>query len=49
MKVMDGSDDGFRLTSEQEEELLAALQDVENGDYEDGGALLQELSELTGR
>lgn len=34
---------GFRLSTQDEDELLAALQDVDSGNYEDGYALLREL------
>jgi hypothetical protein len=34
---------GFRLSPEDEDELFAALQDVDQGRYEDGYELLREL------
>ena len=34
---------GFRLTSDQEDELSSALAEIEGGEYEDGAALLAEL------
>lgn len=38
---------GFRLTAEDEDELFAALQDIDNGNYEDGCELLRELKALS--
>ena len=38
---------GFRLTAEEEDELFAALQDVDGGNYEDGYELLRELKALS--
>jgi hypothetical protein len=35
--------EGFRLTSDQEDELAAALSEIEGGEYEDGDQLLAEL------
>lgn len=40
-------DSGYRLTAEEEDELLAALEDVERGQYEDGYELLRELKALS--
>jgi hypothetical protein len=35
--------EGFRLTQEQEAELLAALAEIESGSFEDGADLIAEL------
>ena len=40
-------DSGFRLTAEDEDELFAALQDIDDGNYEDGYELLRELKALS--
>lgn len=40
-------DSGYRLTADEEEELLAALEDVDRGHYEDGYELLRELKALS--
>ncbi|MGZ5445404.1 MAG: hypothetical protein ACXW5U_26870 [Thermoanaerobaculia bacterium] len=40
-------DSGFRLTAEDEDELFAALQDVDRGNHEDGHELLRELKALS--
>lgn len=42
-------DSEFRLTAEDEEELVTALQDIRSGNYEDGHELLRELKEMTRR
>lgn len=34
---------GFRLSTEDEDELVEALHDIDNGNYEDGYELLREL------
>jgi hypothetical protein len=39
----------FELTADEEDELVAALNDIRNGDFEDGRELLRELKGLTGR
>lgn len=40
-------DSGFRLTAEDENELFAALQDIDDRNYEDGYELLRELKALS--
>jgi hypothetical protein len=35
--------EGFRLTEEQEAELLAAFAEIESGEFEDGSELIAEL------
>lgn len=40
-------DSGFRLSAEDEDELLEALQDIDGGNYEDGYELLRELKAQT--
>ena len=47
--VLAAGDSGFRLTPEEEQELVAALHDIRSGNYEDGHELLRELKELTRR
>ena len=47
--ILAAGDSGFRLTMEQEQELVTALQDIRSGNYEDGHELLRELKELTRR
>ena len=49
MAILAAGDSGFRLTTEQEQELVTALQDIRSGNYEDGDELLRELKELTRR
>jgi hypothetical protein len=43
----DISDTGFPLTPDEEEELSTALEDIRNGNYEDGRELLRELRYLS--
>lgn len=47
--ILAAGDSGFRLTTEQEQELVTALRDIRSGNYEDGQELLRELKELTRR
>lgn len=41
--ILAPGEEGFRLTSEQEDELAAALSEIETGEYEHGDQLLAEL------
>ena len=41
--ILAAGEPGVHLTAEEEEELVAALQDVRSGNYEDGIELLREL------
>jgi hypothetical protein len=47
--ILAAGDSGFRLTADEEEELVTALQDIRSGNYEDGHELLRELKELARR
>jgi hypothetical protein len=47
--ILAAGDTGVHLTAEEEEELVAALQDVRSGKYEDGLELLRELREMRRR
>ena len=47
--ILAAGDSGFRLTAEDEEELIAALEDIRSGNFEDGRELLKELKGLSGR
>ena len=47
--ILAAGDSGFRLTADEEEELVTALQDIRSGHYEDGHELLRELKEMTRR
>jgi len=47
--VLAAGDSGFQLTTDEEEELFASLQDIRSGTYEDGHELLRELKELVRR
>ena len=40
---------GFRLTTDEEEELVTALNAIRHGDYVDGRRLIQELKALNSR
>ena len=46
--ILAAGDMGFRLTAEEEEELVAALEEIRRGEYVDGHELLRELRELYG-
>jgi hypothetical protein len=41
--ILAAGEPGLKLTAEEEQELVAALQDVRSGNYEDGIELLREL------
>ncbi len=41
--ILAAGDSGFHLTSDEEDELFAALEDIRSGNYEDGHELLREL------
>jgi hypothetical protein len=47
--ILAAGDSGFRLTSEEEDELATALEDIRGGQYEDGRELLRELKGLSRR
>jgi len=47
--VISAGESGFQLSAGEEEELFTALQDIRNGNYEDGDELLRELKDLTRR
>ena len=47
--ILAAGDSGFRLTPAEEEELVAALEDIRSGNYVDGYDLLQEIKGLSGR
>ena len=47
--VLAADDAGFRLTTAEEEDLIAALNAIRSGDYVDGRQLLEELRALGGR
>jgi hypothetical protein len=47
--ILAAGETGFELTADEEDELVAALNDIRNGNFEDGHELLRELKGLTGR
>ena len=47
--ILAAGDSGFKLSSDEEEELVTALRDIRNGNYEDGYELLHELKEMSRR
>ena len=46
--ILAADDTGFQLTAEEEEELVAAMEEIRNGKYVDGHELLRELRGLYG-
>ncbi len=44
--ILAAGEAGFRLTPDEEEELVTALNDIQRGDFEDGRELLRELKGL---
>jgi hypothetical protein len=47
--ILAANESSFLLTPDEEEELVAALQDIRNGKSEDGRALLRELKGQSSR
>lgn len=47
--ILAAGESGFRLTPDEEDELVTALEDIRRGQYEDGRELLRELKGLTRR
>jgi hypothetical protein len=41
--ILAAGESGFALTADEEEELVTALNDIRQGDFEDGRELLREL------
>ena len=44
--ILAAGESGFRLTADEEEELVVALEEIRSGNYEDGHELLRELKGL---
>lgn len=44
--ILAAGEAGFRLTPDEEEELVTALNDIQRGDFEDGRELLRVLKGL---
>jgi hypothetical protein len=47
--ILAAGESGFHLSPDEEEELVAALGDIQRGEFEDGRELLRELKGLSGR
>jgi hypothetical protein len=47
--ILAAGESGFRLTADEEGELVSALEDIRSGNYEDGHELLLELKGLSPR
>lgn len=47
--ILAAGETGFTLTAGEEDELVAAVQDIRSGHFEDGHELLRELKGLNGR